>query len=154
MPPPRLEIIHAYRHLYRAAIAAVRNSSPAKHQVRSILRSSFRLPSEPNPLNNVITRASLFPQTSFEALNSFSTIRIQNTLTFLSQAKDYAGLEHKILRNILHMRWWRDQGSQWHKVTLMNQNTDISRELRRTIPTHFDATLVMLNETRGLCLRV
>jgi hypothetical protein len=88
------EILRAYRHLFRAALRAVRHSSPAKYQIRDTMRSAFRT----------------------GALSSFNNQRIQNTLHFLRRAELHAGMEHKILRNLLHVKYWRNQGRRDNRL--------------------------------------
>jgi hypothetical protein len=82
-----VEVRTAYRRLFKASLDAIRHSSPAKYVVRDILRRSFRED----------------PQEAFEPT------RIDNTLTFLERASKYRGREHKILRNILKVRFHRQQ---------------------------------------------
>ena len=79
------DIIWAYRHLLRASLQAVRFSTPARYQIRDILRESFRE----------------LPSTHFQPR------RIVNTLQFIQRASEHTGIEHRILRNILHIRFWR-----------------------------------------------
>ena len=81
----RQDILHAYRHLYRAALKAVHYSSPAKYEIRDAMRSSFRN----------------------ERAEEFDQQKISNTLAFLRRAETHTGIEHKILRNVLHVRYWR-----------------------------------------------
>lgn len=129
---PPLSPRSAYRRLYRTAMQAVRYSTPARYQVRSILRESFR--------NSTPT--------------AFSQRRIENTISFLKQARDNNGYEHKILRNILHVRYWKDNPKKERIPVMLKQNDEKAVELRQTIPGHFTATLDMFNESMGLCLRV
>jgi hypothetical protein len=82
------EILHAYRDLYRGALRAVRNSSPAKHMIRMTIREAFR--------NSPI--------------EEFESQKIENTKAFLRRAETHAGIEHKILRNLLHVRFWQRVG--------------------------------------------
>lgn len=122
----------AYRQLYRTALQAVRYSGPARYQVRSILRDSFR--NSPPA--------------------AFSQRRVENTISFLEQAREHNGYEHMILRNILHVRYWKDNLKKERMPNMMKQNTEKGVELRQTVPAHFAATLDMFNESMGLCLRV
>jgi hypothetical protein len=78
------QIVLAYRTLYRTALHAVQYSSPARHIVKATLEKSFR--------NG--TRSD------------FNAKRIGNTVLFLENAANFRGLEHKILKNLVHMRWW------------------------------------------------
>ncbi|PWY81777.1 DUF1763-domain-containing protein [Aspergillus heteromorphus CBS 117.55] len=77
-------VINAYRHLYRQGLKAVNYSTPARHVLQNTLRSSFR-------------------SSSLEELNPQ---RIANTLRFLQRAADVAGLEHKIVRNLMVIKYW------------------------------------------------
>lgn len=86
--------LYAYRQLYRAALRAVHHSSPAKYQVRDAMRSAFRN----------------------EAPEAFSQQKVGNTLKFLERAELYAGMEHKILQNLLHVRYWRIQGKRENRL--------------------------------------
>jgi hypothetical protein len=79
--------LHAYRHLYRTALKAVCYARPARYEVRDILRESFRS----SPATN------------------FNPRRIENTLRFLKNAEIYNGYEHKILKNLLHLKFFRDR---------------------------------------------
>lgn len=88
------DILHAYRHLFRAALRAVRYSSPAKYQIRDTMRTAFRT----------------------GELDSFDNRRVENTLRFLQRAELYAGMEHKILRNLLHVKYWRNYGRRDNKL--------------------------------------
>lgn len=80
----RQDVVHAYRHLYRQGLKAIRYSTPSRHVLRTSLRASFR--------NS--------PPTEFDSM------RIANTLGFLERACNTAGLEHKILKNLLLSRYW------------------------------------------------
>lgn len=81
------ERLHAYRHLYRTALKAVCYARPARYEVRDILRESFR----------TCPPATFIPR------------RIENTLRFLENAGRYNGYEHKILKNLLHLKFFRDR---------------------------------------------
>ena len=78
-------IILAYRSLYRSALHAVQYSKPARYIVKDILNNSFRNGS----------RAE------------FNAKKIGNTILFLENAAKVKGLEHKILKNLVHVRWWQ-----------------------------------------------
>ena len=124
-------VISAYRRLLRTALQAVRFSSPARYQIRNILRDSFRdSPSE-----------------------AFIPRRIDNTVAFLEQAREHNGLEHKILRNIAHVRYYRENREK-PRAQFWKDNTDVALDLRQSIVGQFDATLTVFNESMDLCLRV
>jgi len=81
--PP--DIIHAYRHLYRGLLRAVQFSKPARYTARDQLRDAFR---QEDPV-------------------TFDRKKINRTLEFLRIAAQEAGLEHRILKNILRVNWER-----------------------------------------------
>jgi hypothetical protein len=81
----RLEIIHAYRHLYRGLLRGVMFSKPARYIARDALRDAFRT----------------------DTPSMFNQQRIDNTVEFLGYAAKETGMEHKILRNLLLMKWWQ-----------------------------------------------
>ncbi len=79
-----IDVLHAYRHLYRALLHAVQYSKPARYVARDTLRAAFRK----------------------EERGSFENKRIEKTLRFLEIAARETGIEHKILKNILHAKWF------------------------------------------------
>ncbi|KAH0062965.1 hypothetical protein KCU66_g24723, partial [Aureobasidium melanogenum] len=81
------DIIHAYRHLLRTSLQAIRYAKPARFTLQSHLRSSFRNPTSP-----------------------FNSQQISQTLQFLNNAAKYKGLEDKILRNLLQVWGCKDRG--------------------------------------------
>ncbi|CAD0107294.1 unnamed protein product, partial [Aureobasidium uvarum] len=74
------EIIHAYRHLLRTSLQAIRYAKPARFTLQSHLRSSFRSPTSP-----------------------FNSQQISQTLEFLNNAAKYKGLEDKVVKNLMHV---------------------------------------------------
>lgn len=78
------EIIVAYRHLYRQCLKVVSYSAPSRHVLLRILQLSFRSGSGPD----------------------FDPQKIANTLLFLRRASTSTGLEHKIVKNIVMLRYW------------------------------------------------
>lgn len=80
-------VLHAYRHLYRQGLKAIQYSSPGRYILLKSLRNSYRsAPSE-----------------------AFDPAKIANTLRFLERATEIAGMEHKILKNLLLAKYW-EQG--------------------------------------------
>ncbi|KAJ5248681.1 hypothetical protein N7468_000132 [Penicillium chermesinum] len=125
-------VVHAYRHLYRQGLKAIRYSTPARHVLRSTLRSSFR--SSP--------------------LEDFDQPRIDNTLAFMQRAAETNGLEHKILRNILMTRYW--ETPQIAKESRILKMLGLGKEeyrLRKDASKHFNLTLERLNDSLGTCLK-
>jgi hypothetical protein len=78
-------ILHAYRHLYRALLHAVQYSSPNRYVARDQLRAAFR---RGHP-------------------EQFNQQKISRTLEFLYAATRERGLEHRLLKNLLHVAYWR-----------------------------------------------
>lgn len=81
MAPSKQELIHAYRHLYKHLLRAVQYSKPARFNACSRLRHEFRT----NPVSK------------------FNAARVSRTLEFLDAAAKSAGLEHRIVRNLMHV---------------------------------------------------
>ena len=78
------EIIQAYRQLLRQALHAVQYSSPARYVVRDQISHAFRQSTR----------------------GDFHVDTIKNTIEFLENATKESGLEHHILKNLLHIHWW------------------------------------------------
>ncbi|RMZ85360.1 hypothetical protein DV737_g826, partial [Chaetothyriales sp. CBS 132003] len=127
----RQAILKAYRALFRSGLRACKYQSLARVQLRDILRGAFR-------------------DSPWTALDSR---RIENTLEFLERAGRYNGMEHKIVKNILFVRWWRMRplSKGLHKATI-GQQTRQSTSIRKEVYQHYDATIAMLNESQQLCL--
>ena len=87
MSGTRGDVVAAYRNLYKASLRCIRYSSPARHSLRHILRSAFRE----------------------EPASSYSERRVSNTLKFLEDATVNSGIEHRIVKNILVVRYWRNR---------------------------------------------
>lgn len=125
----KLEVLHAYRRLFKLSQRAILNARPARYQVRDIIRNAFR--SEPR--------------------SSFNPRRVENTAYFLTRARNYNGFEHKILKNLLFIRWWR---TREHHGKLLRAQTNLAADVRKNMWAQYDATLAMLNESQDLCLRI
>jgi len=80
-----LPIPHAYRHLYRALLRAVQYSTPNRYVARDQLRDAFC-------------------RGHYE---QFDKQKISRTLEFLDAATRERGLEHRLLKNLLHVAYWR-----------------------------------------------
>lgn len=83
--PRSQAIILSYRHLYRTGLQTIRYAKPARHVLRGIVRSSFRTGSA----------------------DEFDPKRVVNTLVFLRRASDSVNLEHKVIKNLIHVRYWQ-----------------------------------------------
>lgn len=94
----KIDIIHAYRHLYRAGLKAVCYAQPASTDIRNLLRRSFRAPNA-----------------------TFEDRPIKRTIWFLKNAAKSTGIEHKVVRNILFVSYWkemtaRSQTPRWSDI--------------------------------------
>lgn len=85
------EVLHAYRHLYRAALRAVCYSQPASTTVRDQLRRAFR------------DRTSTSP---------FDKRTVRRTVWFLNNAARERGTEHKIVKSLLLTQFYRDKANR------------------------------------------
>lgn len=79
-------IVHAYRHLYRHLLRAVQYSIPARFTARDRLRNAFRK----------------------SPVEEYNQARIDRTLEFLDGAARVRGLEHRIVKNAMHV-WWEQK---------------------------------------------
>jgi hypothetical protein len=141
MAAPPKEIIHAYRALYRAALHAVRYTTPSRHTVRDRLRRGFRA----------------------SPASAYCPCRVANTLLFLRAAGTDAGAEHRLLRSLCHAwfledRHWRHRGARLRQLAVARGPGDGGVPLQAEMALHqaydqFYFALRMLNETMGLCLR-
>ena len=89
-----MDIVHAYRHLYRALLRAVQFSSPARYVARDQLRAAFRDGAAP-----------------------WDAEGAKRTLWFVQAAARERGLEHRILKNLLRVRLQRArEGRSWKRA--------------------------------------
>ncbi|TVY48367.1 UPF0593 mitochondrial protein [Lachnellula occidentalis] len=131
-----LELIHSYRHMYRALLRGVQFSKPARYVARDQLREAYR---NGKPSN-------------------FDSRKIERTLVFLDGAARETGLEHKILKNLLLTRGHftmhaRSNPSRRTQKYYEQPSTLNAADIQRTAFIHYDMTLAMLNDSMGLCLR-
>ncbi|KAF7629125.1 hypothetical protein AFLA_004465 [Aspergillus flavus NRRL3357] len=106
--------------------------TPSRHVLLRTLRSSFRSSSH----------------------HDFDPHRIANTLRFLQRAADAAGVEHKIVKNLMMVRYWEQPQVRKDLRLLKGLGID-QREsnLRRDANEQFNLTLMLLNESLGTCLK-
>ena len=88
MSPSSQEIVRSYRRLYRHAMYAVQYATPARYTVKLLLENAYRTGNAAD----------------------FDAQKINNTITFLDGAAKEKGLEHKILKNLLHTWYWQVSG--------------------------------------------
>ena len=79
------QVVQSYRQIYRAALRAVLFATPARHTIRLAVRTGFR----------------------GQPATAFNQRQIDNTIKFLERAADHTGLEHKIVKNLCHVRYWQ-----------------------------------------------
>ncbi|KAJ5761898.1 uncharacterized protein N7511_005280 [Penicillium nucicola] len=126
----RRAVVHAYRHLYRQGLKAIQYSTPGRYMVLKTIRKAYRSPSE-----------------------QFDPTKIAKTLRFLEQATEVAGMEHKILRNILMARYWeQDHLTKDSRLRGLGLG-HVENQLRTSASDHLNLTLDRLNESLGTCLR-
>ena len=89
MPPSKATIISAYRDLYRSGLHAVQYSKPSRYVLKKTLDDAFREGS----------------------VSEFDALRIANTKLFLDNAAKSTGQEHKVVKNLLHVRWYEREVS-------------------------------------------
>ncbi|KAJ3530301.1 hypothetical protein NM208_g9385 [Fusarium decemcellulare] len=124
-----IEIVHAYRHLYRSLLKAVQYSMPSRFIALEQLRTAFR-----------------------ERGATFDPRGVKRTIWFLEAAAKERGMEHKILKNLLFVHSRRfSQRKPWYKVQPDMKLPMVERS--KTSFHHYDMTIAMLNKTMGLCLR-
>lgn len=92
-PVPKSTILLAYRHLYQHLLRAVKYSKPARYIARDRIRAAFRN-SSPH-----------------QQQQHFQPAEISRTLEFLDNAAKYRGLEHRIVKNCMHVWWSRSPSS-------------------------------------------
>jgi hypothetical protein len=86
MPAAQAEIVLAYRHIYKHLLRAVQYSKPARYVAQDRIRAAFR----------------------HQLVEKYDALRIARTLEFLQGAARVKGLEHRILKNLMHV-WWEQK---------------------------------------------
>ena len=86
MSPTPAEVVQAYRHVYKHVLRAVQYSKPARFVARDRVRDGFRKKSAAD----------------------YDAARITRTLEFLDGAAKIRGLEHRIVKNLMHV-WWEQK---------------------------------------------
>lgn len=84
MTASKQAFIKAYRDLYKTSLQVIQYARPERYTLRNHLRNAFRAKDR-----------------------VFDPARIANTLEFLDHAAKVNGLEHKIVKNLLHVWWTR-----------------------------------------------
>ena len=89
------EIRQAYRSLYRQGLLACRYAKPARYTLRDHLRAAF----------------------ANSPRESYDPAAIEKTLTFLSNATEYTGVEQKVVKNLLYVWRTRERTTAFSKQT-------------------------------------
>ena len=97
MVPDQSTVILAYRSLYRYGLQAVQYSKPSRYTLRDTLSNAFRT----DPPSN------------------FNAKKIGNTILFLQNAAKVKGLEHRILKSLLFVRWWEKANMITHPQSVL-----------------------------------
>ncbi|KAI9808425.1 MAG: hypothetical protein M1826_004164 [Phylliscum demangeonii] len=124
LPPSPSQIVRSYRDLYRQSLQAVQYACPARYVIRDRLRRAFRKGSP----------------------EDYQHDSIQRTLEFLRGATRTTGMEHRILKHLLHVRYWQARNLSVNRYSRLG-DAEVDPYA------HFDKTLEMLNASFGLCLR-
>ncbi|KAH8770147.1 hypothetical protein F5883DRAFT_713981 [Diaporthe sp. PMI_573] len=127
----REEVLHAYRHLYRAALRAVCYSQPASTVARDQLRRAFR-----------------------DKTSTFNKNTVRRTVWFLNNAARERGTEHKIVKNLIITQICKEKASfrTWKSITEAVGSKKKEDRIKDTAYDHYERTISMLNKTMGLCL--
>ena len=104
------EVIHAYRHLYRDLLHTVQFSNPAQDTARNQLRKAFH------------EKGARYDQRG-----------IARTIRFLDAGKRERGPEHRVLKHLLIMAWYRYDSSGWKQAI-----AEKSINERRQVPSIVD----------------
>lgn len=110
-PPPPTTITHAYRHLYRSALAATLHSSPARYTIRKHIRAAFR---NPRPRQ--------------QQQQAFDPSRIARTLLFLRAAAEAPGLERKVVGNLVRVWGERERSLVLQKRSAVLKDNVVFQE--------------------------
>lgn len=95
-----IQVIHAYRHLYRHLLQAIQYARPNRFIARDQLRAAFREPGAKLDVEG-----------------------IKRTLWFLQAAAKERGLEHKIVKNLLVVKGMNRPGGKkgWRALWKANK---------------------------------
>ncbi|KAI9811439.1 MAG: hypothetical protein M1827_005422 [Pycnora praestabilis] len=85
--------VESYRHLYRGALHAVKYSAPARYIARDHLREAFRK----------------------GTVADYDQFKMDKTLEFLGNAAKSRDIEHRIVKNLIHVWWGKVNGRSRRK---------------------------------------
>jgi len=124
--PAQVEVLHAYRNIYRTTLRSIRYAIPGRYVVRDHLREAFRNSSA----------------------SDFDARKISQTLVFLEHAGESRGFEHKLLKNLLHVWWWKRNRQMFIRGIKKGDYGVFDQAYN-----DFDDTLRRLNRSMGMCLQ-
>ncbi|CAG9979395.1 unnamed protein product [Clonostachys byssicola] len=126
-----LDVVHAYRHLYRGLLQAIQFSKPARYVVRAQMRQAFR-----------------------EEGAALDKEAVKRTVWFMQAAARERGIEHQIVKNLIGVRVRNHIGRETWRSTYVReiQGTPFEEQRKKAFD-HYNMTIAMLNKTMGLCLR-
>lgn len=84
------DVVLAYRHTYKALLRAVQYAKPARFVARDRVRNAFRGGNR----------------------DEYNAVKISRTIEMLDNAARIRGLEHKIVKNLMHAWFERDRISR------------------------------------------
>lgn len=87
------DIALAYRQVYKALLRAVQYSKPARFVAQERIRNAFRKGRR----------------------EDYDAVKISRTIELLDHAAKARGLEHKIVKNLMHA-WWEQKKLLSHSV--------------------------------------
>ncbi|KAI9737748.1 MAG: hypothetical protein M1834_009116 [Cirrosporium novae-zelandiae] len=132
----REQISGAYRSLYRASLQAVQYAQPARTIIVAKLRYEFR------------TRP----------VEDFQPPRIEKTIQFLQNAKQQKGIEHRILKRLLHTWFFEQTYKEYVPIWSTTQkarrrNYGSTTRLAKMALDHFHSTLTLFDGINKTLIR-
>ncbi|KAI6249618.1 hypothetical protein HI914_01352 [Erysiphe necator] len=119
----------AYRHLYKGLLRVVQYSKPARYFARDELRNAFR----------------------HEDISNFDSIKIARTIEFLELATKYKSIEHQVIRNLLHTKYWVKYNARYKPVSKI-KNKSLQKITLHAMK-HYERSIEMLNKSLNISLR-
>ncbi|KAK9457181.1 hypothetical protein V1511DRAFT_492909 [Dipodascopsis uninucleata] len=113
------EVCSLYRHILRTGRRIVKRKAPYKYLFLDITRNMFR-----------------DPQLKYDSL------WFKNTLSMLQRAEEYRGMEHRVVKNILHTAWSRQ--FKYKQRSTIGASKLLESNLHSRFYNDFDLTVRML----------
>ncbi|KAL2213768.1 DUF1763-domain-containing protein [Sarocladium strictum] len=138
-----LDIVHAYRRILRATYQAVQYSSPARFIVRDQVRAAFR--ESPESASSSSTATANAP--------AFDPQVAKRTAWFLEAAARERGVEHRVVKNLVKIRYHKNKATEKWKMVLHSDMNKRTKLYQQGAYDHFDMTVAMMNKSLGIALR-